>query len=126
MAFWSARFKALFLELEGRRGFSYGPDGCPIRILMCQTSAAIFGALGGGKMWGFRAKLAFAAVLALLLFQARGPKPGEEDATRAIFEQVRLAQFEAIVSRLREQSRTQEKTAKVELVFPGKSGERSS
>ncbi len=65
-------------------------------------------------MSAFRAVLGFAALLALLTLQACGPKPGEEESVRAIFEQVRAGQFETVESRLPEQNRTPETRATLE------------
>lgn len=65
-------------------------------------------------MWGLRAVLALAAGLASLTLQACGPKPGEEESIRAVFEQVREGQFETVDSRLSEQTRTPETRAIME------------
>lgn len=65
-------------------------------------------------MWGVRSVVAFAAVLVSLTLQACGPKPGEEESVRTIFEQVRSGQFEAVESRLPEQNRTPETRAILE------------
>jgi hypothetical protein len=64
---------------------------------------------GPGKV----VRLAILGVVSLCL-QACGPKPGEEESLRAVFDQVRAGQFEEIESRLSEQNRTPETRSTLE------------
>lgn len=59
-------------------------------------------------MRGLRAALTFAVFLAIFALQACGPKPGEEESVRGIFDQVRAGDYDAVESRLPEQNRTPE------------------
>lgn len=65
-------------------------------------------------MRAFQAVLTLAALLAAVALQACGPKPGEEESVRAIFDQVRTGRFEDVESRLAEQNRTPETRATLE------------
>lgn len=65
-------------------------------------------------MRAVRAVVALVAGLASLTLQACGPKPGEEESVRAVFEQVRAGEFEIVEARLPEQNRTPETRATLE------------